>query len=245
MRSDVGCANSWVNGQENARLNPNGVKSQGFLPRVYTECAGIFYLRQRHVSINKKVIESADEHGDAARIDDLREMDLRPRDAPFRFDRFRSEGNAESRPRVLARPRTIAAHARRPHHCPTIHVAAALPRMSAFLLFVFRVQELFLEFADRRMIVAVAHDAIDGARDVAAAHVADDRSVCALQPRRMLTDPIVIFDGRLDSAVVRNVYSDLRQKVARMGQIFEIFVRRAFPKMNMERFVANDFGACG
>ena len=72
-----------------------------------------------------------------------------------------------------------------------------------YLFFLWRMEELFLELADRRVIVTVAHDSVHAASDVPATDVADDGPVSCRESSRMLLEPIVIFDSCLDATIGR------------------------------------------
>ena len=70
-------------------------------------------------------------------------------------------------------------------------------------------QQVFLEFADSRMIVAVAHDSVYGASNVASAHIADDGAVFALEIRCMYAEPIVIFNSRFNTALSSAMWAEV------------------------------------
>src|SRR5262249_5714016 len=70
-------------------------------------------------------------------------------------------------------------------------------------------------------------------------------AVCPGQTLRMRAHPIVVFDRRLDAAVLGNIDAHPDQRLARIAQELQVFVRRAFPEVDVEKLVLDDGRACG
>ena len=125
--------------------------------------------------------------------------------------------------------------------CVVRSVSRALPLGGlASLLFIDIVEQCLLVFAYGGMIMTVADDPVDATRHVSTADVANNRSITTVQPRSMLTEPIMIFDGGLDAAVLGDLDPHFLQECPRLANKRSIFARRALPKVHVEWFVAND-----
>lgn len=102
------------------------------------------------------------------------------------------------------------------------------------------VKKSLLIFADRGVIVTVAHDAINLSGDIAATNIADYCAVAALHVGRMLTKPIVVFDGGLNATILRYLDAHPLKERTWIAKILLIFGGCTFPEMQMEGLLADD-----
>lgn len=110
----------------------------------------------------------------------------------------------------------------------------------ANLLLLGRVQQLLLELSDGRVVVAVADDPIDGAGDIAAANVADDRSVFALEVWCLVAQPVVVFDGCLDPTILGYFDPHCLEELPRVPEKLLVLCGCAFPEVNVEWLISDD-----
>src|SRR5262249_20229307 len=127
--------------------------------------------------------------------------------------------------------------------------SVAIGQVRAILLFSFllvlAVQELLPIFRYVFVPMRVAYDPVHGSADVAAADIADDRASGRRHTLGMRGQPIVIFDGRIDAAVLWKIDAHPDQRLPRIPQELPEFVGGAFPEGDVERFLFHDGAACG
>src|SRR5262245_18826673 len=95
------------------------------------------------------------------------------------------------------------------------------------------------------MIVRVADNPVNAAGYVTATDVADNRSISRGKTLRMLLQEVVVFYSSFNPAPGWNFYTHRGQNFFGTSQQLKVFFGRAFPKVNMERLIADDLGKGG
>jgi hypothetical protein len=107
------------------------------------------------------------------------------------------------------------------------------------LFFIHAVEKVLLVLTYCIVAVCVADNPVYRPRDVTAPNVADnDRPVVGRQPRRVLSEPVVVLNDRLDTAFSGKVYSDLLKLGSRITQECEVVLHRVLPEMKVERLLS-------
>jgi len=99
-------------------------------------------------------------------------------------------------------------------------------------------QQFFLVAADCVMTVRITHDAIHGAGNVPGAYVADNGAIVGRQARRLLREPIMVLDHRLDTAIRWKMDSDLFKLAPWIAQEGQIVLDRVLPEVQVEGLLA-------